>query len=193
MPLLNERVEIRLAGEGGQGVILAGMILAEAATLEGMYVVQSQSYGPEARGGASVAEVILSNREIDYPEVLQADILAALNQTAFHRFVAAVRQGGWILVDEERVEADDRPGLVRLPLTRLAFEATGRTITANLVTLGALVGLTGVVERASLEAAVRKRVPPGTEELNCKALEAGFIAVQAVRPVPDSGPADSRP
>lgn len=181
MGLLGEQVEIRLAGEGGQGVILAGIILAEAATLEGKYVVQVQNYGPEARGGASTAEVILSDQEIDYPAVLQANILVALNQTAFRQFSANVRQDGWILVDEDRVETEEnKPGLVRLPFTRLAFEATGRTITANLVALGALAGLTGVVSRSALEEAVRKRVPPGTQEVNSKALEAGFLAAQRV-------------
>ncbi len=181
MSQLDERVEIRLAGEGGQGVILAGIILAEAATLEGKQVVQVQNYGPEARGGASTSDVIIADQEIDYPAVLQANILVALNQTAFRQFSASVRPDGWILVDEDRVDAHDTPGLVRLPLARLAFETSGRTIAANLVALGALAGLTEVVSRAALEKAMRQRVPPGTQEMNCKALEAGFLAVQRVR------------
>lgn len=180
MKSLEERVEIRLAGEGGQGVILAGIILAEAATLDGLYVVQAQSYGPEARGGASKADVILSTQEIDYPEVLQADVLLAFNQGAFRQFSADVREDGLILVDEDYVEAGNRRNLVRLPLTRLAFELTGRTIAANMVALGVLAGLTSIVSRAALEEAVRKRAPRGSEEVNRKALEAGFTVATTV-------------
>lgn len=180
MRSLTERIEIRLAGEGGQGVILAGVILAEAATLEGLCVAQVQSYGPEARGGASKAEVVLSTQEIDYPEVLQADVLVALSQEALRQFSADVREDGLILVEESRVEAENRANLVRLPLTRLAFEATGRTITTNMVALGALVGLTKIVSRAALEEAVKKRAPRGSEEMNRKALEAGFAAAMTI-------------
>lgn len=180
MRSLQERVEIRLAGEGGQGVILASVILAEAATLEGLCVTQVQSYGPEARGGASKAEIVLSTQEIDYPEVLQADILVALSQEALRQFSTDVREDGLILVDEDRVEADNQAHLVRLPFTRLAFETTGRIITANMVALGALVGLTDIVSRAALEEAVRKRAPRGSEEVNRKALEAGFTAAMAI-------------
>ncbi len=180
MRSLDERVEVRLAGEGGQGLILAGIVLAEAATLEGLYVVQAQSYGPEARGGSSKAEVVLSTQEIDYPEVLQADVLVALSRDAFRQFSADVREDGLILVDEDRVETDKQGNLVRLPITRLAFETTGRIITANMVALGAVAGLTGIVSRAALEEAVRKRAPRGSEAVNRKALEAGFTAAMAV-------------
>jgi 2-oxoglutarate ferredoxin oxidoreductase subunit gamma len=176
-----DRIEIRLAGEGGQGMILAGIILAEAASIQaGKNVVQSQSYGPEARGGASKSEVIISNGEIDYPEVIEADVLVALSQEAYQKFQAEVKPGGLLIVDADKVQdADDRA--IRIPITRLAFETTGRQITANTVALGVLVGLTGIVSRQDIEKAVAARAPRGTEEMNRKALEAGFAAAEKVK------------
>lgn len=178
---LSSRTEIRLAGEGGQGMILAGIILAEAAAIyDGKNAVQTQSYGPEARGGASKSEVIISDGEIDYPEVLQADILVALSDEAYRKFRQNVHPGGLVIVDSEKVENPD-PRDVQLPITRLAFETTGREITANTVALGVLVGLSGVVSRQAIERAVQARAPRGTEEMNRKALEAGFAAAEEVR------------
>jgi len=178
MRLPDERVEVRLAGTGGQGVILAGMILAEAAMLDGRAVVQVQNYGPEARGGASVADVVISTHEVDYPQVLQADVLIALSQEALHKFAAGVREDGLILTDEEVDLMQDDRRVVRLPLTRLAFAASGRAIAANIVALGAVTALTGLVSRPALETAVKRRAPRGTEAVNMKALEAGFAAVE---------------
>ncbi len=178
---LADRTEIRLAGEGGQGMILAGIILAEAASIyAGKNVVQSQSYGPEARGGASKSEVIISNGEIDHPEVIEADVLVALSREAYHKFHKEVKPDGLLIVDADKVkEADDKA--IRIPITHLAFETTGRQITANTVALGVLVGLTGIVSRQDIEKAVAARAPRGTEEMNRKALEAGFAAAAAVK------------
>ncbi|MEZ0396157.1 MAG: 2-oxoacid:acceptor oxidoreductase family protein [Anaerolineales bacterium] len=178
---LADRIEIRLAGEGGQGMILAGIILAEAASIySGKNVVQSQSYGPEARGGASKSEVIISSGEIDHPEVIEADILVALSPEAYRKFRHEVKPDGLLIVDADKVrDADERA--IRIPITHLAFETTGRQITANTVALGVLVGLTGIVERQAIEKAVAARAPRGTEEMNRKALEAGFAAAAAVK------------
>lgn len=202
---LSDRIEIRLAGEGGQGMILAGIVLAEAAILDGKNAVQTQSYGPEARGGASKAEVVISSGDIDHPEVLSADVVITLSQAAFQKFSGRfgadgrplsdgdrekaakpstpIKPGGWLIVDEDKVEASAAPmnvHLVRLPITRLALEKTGKVITANAVALGVLVGLTGVVSRAALEKAVLARAPKGTEEMNRRALQAGFEAAEKV-------------
>src|SRR5512137_413412 len=175
------RLEIRLAGEGGQGMILAGIILAEAASIYGRKnVVQSQSYGPEARGGASKSEVIISPDEIDHPEVLQADILVALSQEAYRKFHKEVKPEALLIVDADRV-AGTEEHVIQIPITRMALETTGRQITANTVALGVLVGLTGIVSREHIEKAVTARAPHGTEEMNRKALEAGLEAVKAVR------------
>jgi 2-oxoglutarate ferredoxin oxidoreductase subunit gamma len=174
-----ERIEIRLAGEGGQGMILAGIILAEAATIyEGRNAVQSQSYGPEARGGASKSEVIISSGEIDHPEVLEPDVVVALSQEAFKKFASTIKPNGLLIVDADKVNSGSAPMAIRLPITKMAFETTGRTITANTVALGVLVGLTGVVSRQALEKAVLARAPQGTEEMNHKALSAGFAAAE---------------
>jgi 2-oxoglutarate ferredoxin oxidoreductase subunit gamma len=176
---LAPRTEVRLAGEGGQGMILAGIILAEAATIhEGKNAVQSQSYGPEARGGASKSEVVISSGEIDHPEVLDPDVVVALSQEAFRKFGASVKPGGLLIVDADKVDSDSAPKAVRLPITKMAFETTGRIITANTVALGVLVALTGMVSRQALEKAVLARAPRGTEEMNRKALAAGFAAAE---------------
>jgi 2-oxoglutarate ferredoxin oxidoreductase subunit gamma len=179
---LDKRVEIRLAGEGGQGMILAGIILAEAATIyEGHNAVQSQSYGPEARGGASKSEVIISQGEIDHPEVLEPDVVVALSQEAYRKFARTTKPGGLLIVDGDRVDSKSTPLAIRLPITKMAFETTGRVITANTVALGVLVGLTKVVSRKAIEKAVLARAPRGTEEMNHKALDAGFKAADQVK------------
>ncbi len=181
---MQKRIEIRLAGEGGQGMILAGIILAEAAAIyEGKHVTQTQSYGPESRGGASRSEVVISDDEIDHPEVLRPDIVVALSQEAYGKFGKTVRDGGLLIVDEDAVEtAADFAGL-RIPVARIAQETTGKAITANTVALGALVGLTEVVSRAALEKAVTARAPKGTAEMNRAALQAGLAAAERVKAV----------
>ena len=173
---MSDRTEVRLAGEGGQGMILAGIILAEAAAIySGKNAVQTQSYGPEARGGASKSEVVISSGEIDHPEVIEADVFIALSNEAYRKFSANVKPGGLLIVDADKVESPDEKA-IKIPVTRLAFETTGRQITANTVALGVLVGLTGVVSKEAIEQAVTARAPRGTEEMNRKALQAGFDA-----------------
>jgi len=170
-----ERLEIRLAGSGGQGIILAGVILAEAAGIyEGKYVAQTQSYGPEARGGASKAEVVVSDAEIDYPKAMKPDVLLCLNQRACDAYIFDTRPNGVVLVDSTLVPNLPTTRAVALPFTKIAREEVGSEMFANIVALGALAVLTEVVSLKSLEAALLARVPPGTEEKNRKALAAGL-------------------
>ncbi len=171
-----EKIEIRLSGSGGQGLILAGVILAEAAAIyDGKNAIQTQSYGPEARGGASKSEVIISNEEILYPKTTRLDYLLALNQQSCDKYAGDLKEDGLLLVDSDAVEhLPSVKQVVSLPLIRTAREKVGRVMTTNIVSLGALVGLSGVVRRSSLEKAVLARVPRGTEELNMKALKLGF-------------------
>lgn len=176
-----ERTEIRIAGTGGQGVILAGILLADAAVRDGKRAVQTQSYGPEARGGASRAEVIISDTEIYYPKVLEPDILLCMSQEACDRYSGQLRKNGLLILDSTHVHRAPLIRAVRVPMTTIAREVTGREVTANIVALGVLVGLTGVVSREALEAAIRSRVPPGTEALNLRALEAGLKEAAKVR------------
>ena len=173
------RTEIRLAGEGGQGMILAGIVLAEAAAIyDGKNAIQTQSYGPEARGGASKAEVIISEGEIDYPKVISADALVVMSQEACDKYAAALKKSGLLIVDEEKVGRVPTTRAVKVPITRLALEATGKTITANVVALGVLVGLTQIVNREAMEKAVMARAPKGTQNMNRAALLAGFAAAE---------------
>ncbi|MGD2105481.1 MAG: 2-oxoacid:acceptor oxidoreductase family protein [Anaerolineae bacterium] len=175
------RYEVRLAGTGGQGAILAGIILAEAAIRDGKNVVQTQSYGPEARGGASRSEVVISAEEIDYPKVLEPDITLCMSQEACDRYSEQLRRDGLLILDTDHVSRAPTTRAVRVALTSLARDATGRAITANVVGLGLLAGLAGIVSRQSLEGAVKARAPEGTEEVNLRALAAGYRAAEEVK------------
>ncbi|MDD2903259.1 MAG: 2-oxoacid:acceptor oxidoreductase family protein [Syntrophales bacterium] len=178
------RYEIRLAGSGGQGLILAGIILAEAAGIyDGKFVCQTQSYGPAARGGASKAEVVISDAEIDYPKAIQPDVFLALNQKSLDTYLADLKPEGLLIVDATLVPEVPLEQFAALPFTHLAREL-GKEMVANIVALGALAALTGAVTWESLEAAVLARVPPGTAELNKKALAAGRDAARALKESP---------
>ncbi len=160
-------------------MIFAGILLAEAAAIyDNKNALQTQSYGPEARGGASKAEVIISKGEIDYPEVISADVLVALSQEACDKFASNLKKDGLLIVDEEKVGRVPVTSAIKVPITHLAVEATGKSFTANVVVLGVLVGLTQVVSRQAIEQAVFARAPKGTEEINRSALEAGFAVAE---------------
>lgn len=167
-------MEIRLSGSGGQGLILAGIILAEAAILDGKNAVQSQSYGPEARGGASRAEVIISNSKIDYPKVTKPDILLALTEEALLKYKDNLKPDGLILIDSSIKKPESPYKVLNIPILETAQNRAGKIIVANIVALGVLTAVTRVVSRMSIEKAVLDRVPKGTEDLNRKALYAGF-------------------
>jgi len=174
------QVEIRLAGEGGQGLILAGIILAEAACVhDGKNAVQTQSYGPESRGGASKAEVIISDSEIDYPKVTRPDIMLVMSQMAYDKYIKDLKQGGVLIYDSSIVKVQPSPDhrTYAVPITATARERVGREIVANIVALGALVKVCGVVSEGAIREAVANRVPRGTEGLNLRALDAGMEVV----------------
>ncbi len=178
---MSKTIEVSLGGSGGQGLVLMGLILAEAAGIyEGRQVVSSQLYGPESRGGASRSDVIISDEEIDYPEVENPDILFAFNQLSASKYAPHLKPGGTVIYDSSFVT--DPPAVqgrvYRLPITRLAREKVGRDIVANIVAIGALTTLTGVVTREALTKAVLDRVPKGTEEINQRALQVGFEAAE---------------
>lgn len=175
---MNLLTEIRLGGSGGQGLILAGIILAEAAILDGKNSIQTQSYGPEARGGSSKAEVIISNEPILYPKVIKPDILLALAKQAYLYYNNDVKKNGIIIVDDSiNIFESDNHKIIKLPIIHTAQNVIGKSFVANIISLGVLVELTKVVTKKSLEKAVLNRVPPGTEELNKSALETGYSLV----------------
>uniref|UniRef100_A0A7C6EJJ6 2-oxoacid:ferredoxin oxidoreductase subunit gamma n=1 Tax=candidate division WOR-3 bacterium TaxID=2052148 RepID=A0A7C6EJJ6_UNCW3 len=178
------RYEFRLSGSGGQGLILAGKILAEAAAIyDGKNATQSQSYGPEARGGSSRSEVIISDEDIDYPKAVNIDFLLALTQEACDKYSRDVKEGGIILVDSGFVSKcpEGRFKVYSAPITEIAEKETGKTLVANIVALGMLTELTGIVSKEAVESAILSRVPKGTEELNLKAFRAGISAVQKIK------------
>jgi 2-oxoglutarate ferredoxin oxidoreductase subunit gamma len=177
-----DRYEVRLAGEGGQGMILAGVILAEAAVVyDGLNAVQTQSYGPEARGGASRSEVIIAKGEIDYPKVMIPDLLLCMSQEACDKFYSQVKDEGCIIVDSSNVSRVPSHRAIAVPISDIAEQTTGRRITASMVALGLVSGLSGLVTRDSLKMAMGERVPAGTEEINSKALAAGFEEAARLR------------
>ena len=172
---------IQLAGEGGQGVVLAAVMLAEAAAMhDGRNAAQSASYGPEARGGLTKSEVVVSDDEIDYPKVVEADLLLAMNQDACDKYYPTLKAGGILIVDSVNVERVPDARAYCIPITRIAEEVTGRAVTANVVAVGAIVALSGAVSLEAIQATVAARAPKGTQELNLKALHAGLQAAQAL-------------
>jgi 2-oxoglutarate ferredoxin oxidoreductase subunit gamma len=178
---MTSRIEVRLAGMGGQGMILAGVILADAAIRDGKNAAQTQSYGPEARGGASRSEVVISNETIDYPEVIQADILLCMSQQACDKYYSSLKDKGLLIVDSAHVRRTPTTRAVRAEFTSWAVEETGREIPASVTALGFLAGLTGLVSRPALEEAVLDRTPSGTGEINLKALARGFAEAEALK------------
>lgn len=156
-------------------MILAGRILAEAAaTYDGKNAAQTQSYGAEARGGASRAEVVISEEEIDYPKVITADLLLAMSQEAYDKYSCDLKEEGTLIVDSVNVKEVTTEKAYRFPITKIAEEATGQRITANMVGLGLLVGLSGAVSDKAIEAAVKALSPASMKEANLKALKTGL-------------------
>ncbi len=179
------RYEFRLSGSGGQGLILAGKILAEAAAIyDGKNATQSQSYGPEARGGSSRSEVIISDEEIDFPKAVNIDLLLAFTQEACDKYSRDLKDSGILLVDSNYVTnvPQGKYRIVSLPITELAEQKAGKSLVANILALGIITELTKVVSFESVESAILSRVPKGTEDLNIKAFRAGISAAQQPRP-----------
>jgi len=174
---MKKRIETCLSGSGGQGLILAGIILAEAAGIyDGKEAVQTQSYGPEARGGASRSEVVISNDTIDYPKVIKSDILLALTQTACDKYVKNLNKDGILVADSTLVtEVPTISNKIYLfPIAETAQKKFGTKLVTNIISLGIIVGLTGVVSQEAIQKAVCSKVPVKAKEVNEKALLLGF-------------------
>jgi len=172
------RYEIRLSGAGGQGMILAGIILAEAVLDEDdLNVTQTQSYGPESRGGASRAEVVISEDIIDYPKVIKPDCLLCLTQEAFDKYGNELKDEGVMIVDEriDTTDADQdiKENILSLPIMKTAIEDVGMRLTANIVVLGVIDKYVKQIDSENLKNAIKERVPEDTVELNLKAFEYG--------------------
>jgi 2-oxoglutarate ferredoxin oxidoreductase subunit gamma len=176
-----DRYELVFSGSGGQGIILAAIIFAEAAGVyDGFYVCQSQSYGPEARGGYSKAEVIISKKPIDYPKAIKADFLLSMNQASCDHCFETLKPEGLLVVDASLVHQVPTNRSVSIPFTEIARKKAGKEMVANMVALGAVGLISQSVSLKNLETALVARVPKGTEEMNLKALRAGIEAAEAV-------------
>lgn len=178
----NATSQVRFGGVGGQGIVLAGQLLGKAAVLfDGKEAVCTQTYGPEARGGASKTDVIISDKPVDYPFVIQADVMAVLFQEAYAKFRPSLRPGGILVIETSLVKpAADDDYVFGIPATKIAEEA-GSKLATNVVILGYLIGLSKVVSRESLEEAIRATLKPKIVDLNIRALDAGIRQAQEDR------------
>jgi 2-oxoglutarate ferredoxin oxidoreductase subunit gamma len=169
--------EIRIAGFGGQGVILAATVIGKAAAIfQGAYATMTQSFGPEARGGSSSAQVILSDAPILYPYITQPDVLVVMSQEAYTRFSPELKPGGILITEQELVRVDRIPEGARVfavPATRLA-EELGRRVVLNIVMVGFFCAVTGLADPEAVRKAVADSVPPSMRKLDLDAFDKGF-------------------
>ena len=181
------RKEIRICGFGGQGIILAGIILGKAASLfDENEAVQTQSYGPEARGGASKCEVVIDNKLIEYPKVQSPEILVAMSNEALIKYIEDLRDEGTLIVDTSTTDLEIVMDFVEehnikvyeAPATKIAMEEIGLKIVANIVMVGAITKITEVISKEAAIKAIEASVPKGTEEKNIAAFEAGYALAE---------------
>jgi len=171
-----KRTEIRIAGLGGQGVVLAGLILGRAAVYDGKQVVQTQSYGAEARGSAAKSEVIISDEKIGFPIVRKCDVLVAMNQTALEKHKKDLKENGILVVEEDMVTVapDIQAKVFKVPATKTAETELKSKIYANVVMLGALTRITGLVSKDAVEKAIVDSVSKEAQEKNINAFRIGL-------------------
>jgi len=169
------RQEIRFAGFGGQGLLLAGILLGRTAALyAGKQAAQTQSYGTEARGGASQCNVVIDDQEITYVGVVNPDVFVVMSQEAYDKLIGDVKDGGLVLYDADLVKIKENPRLRQMPIpSTAAAKGMGKQMVANVVMLGAMVEGTKVLEVDHLKTSLLESVPTGTEELNLKAFDLG--------------------
>lgn len=165
------------SGSGGQGIITASILIAEAAVLfENLIAVQSQAYGPAARGGASRSDVIISDSEINYPKVIEPNVLVCLTQEAYDSFSSIIRPGGLLLTDTRYVAANKKTDArqIELPMYTTVMDKIGKSIVFNICMLGAVLSLTGLVKPESIMKVLETRIPSDFLEVNRKALDLGI-------------------
>lgn len=171
------RTEVRLSGAGGQGIVLAGQILGQAASLyeKGKSATFTQSYGPEARGGSCSAEVVISNESVGYPYVINPQVLVIMSQEAYNKYTQNLNPGTLVIVDKDLVKLDPTKKLkiLSIPATNLAREM-GRVVVANIVMLGFVAAVSDVVSAEALKESIVATVPEGTGEFNIKAFTVGY-------------------
>jgi len=179
-----ERCRMVFSGSGGQGVITAAIILAEAAVLhEDLTAVQTQAYGAAARGGATRSDVIISDSQINFPKVIQPNVLVCLTQEAYNKFYDIIRPGGLLIMDTRYVQPQLKVDAVQrqLPMYQTVMDRIGKPIVFNICMLGAVVGLTQLVRPESIMKVLEQRIPSGFIEMNRQALELGLEMGQGVK------------
>lgn len=183
------RTEIRIGGFGGQGILMCGIIIAKAASLyDHKFAVQTQSYGPEARGGASRTEVVLSDEQVDYPKVDNPEIFVAMSHEAFMKYVGDVKDNAILITDPDLVDENEIMDIINeknlkyytSDATRQAQDTLGLKIVANIVMLGSFVEATGLISQEAAKQAILDSVPKGTEDKNLEAFELGRKVVKKV-------------
>ncbi len=172
-----ERLEIRFGGTGGQGLVLASIILAEAMVKEGYNVIQGESHGIEARGGASRGELIAARGEIYDLSVKLPDIFVGISQEASNKYAADIRKDALVIIDSSTVKESpvvDSQHVYHYPFTSMALDELGTALPTNIIFLGALTGLSEIAAFETMEASILNRIPKGTEDVNLKAFELGY-------------------
>jgi 2-oxoglutarate ferredoxin oxidoreductase subunit gamma len=177
MQLQRHLTEIRIAGFGGQGVILSAIVLGKAASIfEGDFATMTQNFGPEARGGACSAQLIVSDQPVLYPYVAQPDILVVMSQEAYAKFAPEMKDGGTLIIEQDLVRVSELPAETKvysIPATRLA-EELGKRMVLNMVMVGFFTAVTRLLEADAVRQAVADSVPEAYRELNLKAFDKGY-------------------
>ena len=170
-------MNVRFSGFGGQGIILAGVIYGHAATLDGNNAIQTQSYGSASRGGACKCDVIISDEQIYELEFPESDVLIALSQQAYDKYASILKENGILVIEKDMVrtkKSHTQHHIYSISATDIAYKKFGRKIMANIVVLGYMTALLGIVSKESVKQAICEHVPQGTEETNIKAFEEGY-------------------
>ncbi|MGC8564943.1 MAG: 2-oxoacid:acceptor oxidoreductase family protein [Thermoplasmata archaeon] len=166
---------VKFVGSGGQGVILAGLILGKAAAIyEGKEAVYTESYGAETRGGFSSSSLVISNEKIDYPYVIDADVIVAFSQKGYDSAYNTLKKDGILIYESDLVSPAKAEKMYGIPATRLVKEKFNKTTSVNMAMLGYLVKITNIVSKQSVLKAVAESVPKGTEKENMDAVELGY-------------------
>jgi len=176
-----EKIEIRFSGTGGQGLVLTSVILAEALMMDGFNIITGESHGIEARGGASSAEIIASKEEISDLSVTLPDILVAISQQAYDKYGKKIKKDTLVILDSSLIKSEsisDFENVYAFPFTRLVREELGTTLPMNICFLGALVGISKIVNMDSIKKAILNRVPKSSGSINLKAFELGFSLIK---------------
>jgi 2-oxoglutarate ferredoxin oxidoreductase subunit gamma len=175
----SDRTELRITGYGGQGVILSAYVLGKAASIYGgLHATMTQSFGPEARGSACSAQMVVSPKRVLYPYVRTPGIMVAMSQGGYDKHIDTLKKGGTLIIEQDLVKQGDGArtdvSTFSVPATRIAEDVIGRRITLNIVMLGFMTGATDLVTKDAMEEAVKTSVPKGTEELNLRAFKEGY-------------------